>query len=64
MSLVVSEDTRNIAACVFVKEGQADRLEFGVPLKKPKKAMKKKTDKTNQSELPAVSQAKKTKKGP
>jgi hypothetical protein len=61
MSLAVAEDTRNIAACAFVKGGQAERLEFGVPSKKPKKTMK---DKTNQSDLSAVSQAKKTKKGP
>jgi hypothetical protein len=37
MSLVVAEDTRNIAACVFVKDRLTERLEFGVPLKKPSK---------------------------
>jgi hypothetical protein len=34
MSLVVAEDTRNIAACVFVKDRLAHRLDLGVPSKK------------------------------
>jgi hypothetical protein len=45
MSLAVAEDTRNIAACAFVKEGQADRLELGVPLKRTAKRKGKMTNK-------------------
>ncbi|MDR1110796.1 MAG: PD-(D/E)XK nuclease domain-containing protein, partial [Deltaproteobacteria bacterium] len=62
MSLVVAGDTRNIAACVFVKDGRAERLEFGGSLKKlsDKQPTKEKFDKKGQNKLPAVSQAKKT----
>ncbi|MDR1111532.1 MAG: ATP-binding protein [Deltaproteobacteria bacterium] len=34
LSLAVAEDTRNIAACAFVKGGRAGKIEFGVPSKK------------------------------
>ncbi|MDR1111531.1 MAG: PD-(D/E)XK nuclease domain-containing protein, partial [Deltaproteobacteria bacterium] len=65
MSLVVAEDTRNIAACVFARDGRPEKIEFGVPSKKPsdgqlKKQTKKKTDKTDKNKLPAVSREKKT----
>jgi hypothetical protein len=45
MSLAVAEDTRNIAACAFVKEGKTDRLEFGVPSRRTAKRTVKKTNK-------------------
>ncbi|MDR1309705.1 MAG: PD-(D/E)XK nuclease domain-containing protein, partial [Deltaproteobacteria bacterium] len=69
MSLVVAEDARNIAACVFAREGQAERLEFGVPLKKQsnkhlKEKIKDNFDKNSKNKPIAVSQLKKNMKGP
>ncbi|MDR1109594.1 MAG: ATP-binding protein, partial [Deltaproteobacteria bacterium] len=68
MSLAVAEDTRNVAACVFFKDGMTERLEFGSPIKKlPKKGskgqMKEKSVKTDKSKLSDKS-PKKTKGGP
>jgi hypothetical protein len=69
MSLAVAEDTRNIAACVFVKDGQAERLEFGVPLKKPSnkhlnEQIKDNFNKKNKNKPTDLSQLKKTMKVP
>ncbi|MDR1109967.1 MAG: PD-(D/E)XK nuclease domain-containing protein, partial [Deltaproteobacteria bacterium] len=65
MSLVVAEDTRNIAACVFARDGRAEKIEFCVPSKKPldgqsEKQIKKNNDKTGKNKLTSVSREKKT----
>jgi hypothetical protein len=65
MSLAVAQDTRNIAACVFVKDGRADKLEFPVPLKKAlKRQVDDKFDIKDVNSLSAVTQEKRMARAP
>jgi hypothetical protein len=70
MSLVVAEDTRNIAACVvFVKDRLAGRLDLGVPSKKLlngqlAEQMNEQSDNNDENMLLDVSLEKKTIRGP
>ncbi|MDR1110492.1 MAG: ATP-binding protein [Deltaproteobacteria bacterium] len=61
LSLAVAEDTRNVAACVFVKEGRRGRIELGVP---SKKQYKEQSDMAGKAKPPAASEGKKKKGGP
>jgi hypothetical protein len=69
MALAVAQDTRNVAACVFVKDGRADKLELPVHLKKElneqlKRQIDDKFDITDANSLSAVTQEKKTARAP
>jgi hypothetical protein len=64
LSLAVAEDTRNIAACVFVKDKSAEWFETKDPLKEQlKEQLNQRLGKTGKNKPPAASRGK-TRRGP